>query len=296
MLADSKLPTTFWAEAVSTACYVQNRVLVIKPYKTPYQLFHGRTPMLSFMRPFGCHVIILNTIDHLGKFDGKADEGFFIRYSLNNKAFRVFNSRTRIVEETLHIRFSKNTPNNVGSGPNWLFDIDALTKIMNYQLVVAGTQSNGNVEPKSSQDVGFKPSNDIGKKVNEVLRQQNECKDQEEKDSVNSTNRVNVVILIVNAARNKVNDVGRKSIIKLPDDLNMPDLEDISIFEDSNEDIFGAEADLNNLESPFQVSHILTTRVHKDHLLKQGRLNDLVSISDDEIELGFVGIESFESV
>ncbi|GJX90912.1 ribonuclease H-like domain-containing protein [Tanacetum coccineum] len=54
MLADSKLPTTFWAEAINTACYVQNRVLVVKPHnKTPYELFHGRTPTLSFMRPFG---------------------------------------------------------------------------------------------------------------------------------------------------------------------------------------------------------------------------------------------------
>ncbi|GKA42183.1 ribonuclease H-like domain-containing protein [Tanacetum coccineum] len=79
MLADSKLPTTFWAEAVNTACYVQNRVLVIKLHnKTPYELFHGRTPTLSFMRPFECPVTILNTLDHLGKFDGKANEGFFV--------------------------------------------------------------------------------------------------------------------------------------------------------------------------------------------------------------------------
>ncbi|GJW15361.1 putative ribonuclease H-like domain-containing protein [Tanacetum coccineum] len=64
MLADSKLPTTFWAEAVSTACYVQNRVLVVKPHnKTPYELFRGFKPALSFMRPFGCHVTILNTLD-----------------------------------------------------------------------------------------------------------------------------------------------------------------------------------------------------------------------------------------
>ncbi|GJX31640.1 putative ribonuclease H-like domain-containing protein [Tanacetum coccineum] len=119
MLADSKLPTTFWAEAVNTACYVQNRVLVIKPHnKTPYELFLGRKPALSFMRPFGCPVTILNTIDHLGKFDGKADEGFFVGYSTNSKAFRVFNSRTRIVEENLHVQFSENTPNIAGSGPN----------------------------------------------------------------------------------------------------------------------------------------------------------------------------------
>ncbi|GKB54206.1 putative ribonuclease H-like domain-containing protein [Tanacetum coccineum] len=90
MLADSKLPTTFWAEVVNTACYVQNRVLVIKPYnKTPYELFLGRKPALGFMRPFGCLVTIINTLDHLGKFDGKADEGFFVGYSTNSKAFRV---------------------------------------------------------------------------------------------------------------------------------------------------------------------------------------------------------------
>nr|GEV26658.1 hypothetical protein [Tanacetum cinerariifolium] len=64
MLADSELPTTFWAEAVSTACYVQNRVLIVKPHnKTPYELFRG-------------------------KFDGKSDEGFFVGYSLSSKTFR----------------------------------------------------------------------------------------------------------------------------------------------------------------------------------------------------------------
>ncbi|GJU51444.1 retrovirus-related pol polyprotein from transposon TNT 1-94 [Tanacetum coccineum] len=86
MLDDSKLPTTFWAEAINTACYVQNRVLVVKPHnKTPYELFHGRTPILSFMRPFGCLVTILNTIDHLGKFDGKADKDLKSSYDDGSK-------------------------------------------------------------------------------------------------------------------------------------------------------------------------------------------------------------------
>ncbi|GKC11079.1 retrovirus-related pol polyprotein from transposon TNT 1-94 [Tanacetum coccineum] len=81
MLADSKLPTTFWAEVVNTACYVQSKILVVKPHKkTPYELFRGRTPALSFMRPFGYHVTILNTLDYKGKFDGKSDEGFFVVY------------------------------------------------------------------------------------------------------------------------------------------------------------------------------------------------------------------------
>ncbi|GKC09590.1 ribonuclease H-like domain-containing protein [Tanacetum coccineum] len=251
------------------------------------------------MRPFGCPVTILNTIDHLGKFDGKADEGFFVGYSLNSKAFRVFNSRTRIVEENLHIRFSENTPNVVGSGPDWLFDIDALTRTMNYKPIVAGTQSNGfagtkasdnagqarketepvknyillplwpadppfSQDPKSSQDDGSKPSSDDEKKVDEDPKKDSESIDQEKDDNVNSTNNVNAT------STNKVNVVGRKTSIELPDDPNMPALEDISIFDLSrdNEDV-GVEANMNNLDTTIQVSPIPTTRIHKDHPLNQ---------------------------
>nr|GEV80288.1 hypothetical protein [Tanacetum cinerariifolium] len=81
--------------------------------------------------------------DHIGKFDRKANEGFFVGYSVNSKALRVFNSRTRIVEETLHITFLENKPNVPGSGPTWLIDIDTLTKSMNYKPIVARNQSNG---------------------------------------------------------------------------------------------------------------------------------------------------------
>ncbi|GJV35002.1 ribonuclease H-like domain-containing protein, partial [Tanacetum coccineum] len=155
MLADSKLPTTFWAEAVNTAFYVQNRVIIVKPHnKTPYELFRGRTPALSFMRPFGCHVTILNTLDHLGKFDGKSDDGFFVGYSLTSKAFRVYNIRTRKVEENLHIRFLENKPIVTGDGPKWLFDIDSLTKSMNYVPVVAGTNSNDFAGSEESNGAG----------------------------------------------------------------------------------------------------------------------------------------------
>nr|GEU37885.1 hypothetical protein [Tanacetum cinerariifolium] len=76
MLADSLLPIPFWAEAVNTACYVQNKILVTKPQnKTHYELLHGRTPSIGFMRPFGCLMTILNTLDSLGKFDGKKTNG-----------------------------------------------------------------------------------------------------------------------------------------------------------------------------------------------------------------------------
>ncbi|GJR17987.1 putative ribonuclease H-like domain-containing protein [Tanacetum coccineum] len=132
-----------------------NRVLVVKPHnKTPYELFRGRTPALSFMRPFPCHVTILNTLDYLGKFDGKSDEGFFIGYSLNSKAFRVYNIRTKKVEENLHIRFLEDKPIIAGDGPKWLFDIDVLTKSMNYVPVVTGTNSNDLVGTKESIGAG----------------------------------------------------------------------------------------------------------------------------------------------
>ncbi|GJR62750.1 putative ribonuclease H-like domain-containing protein [Tanacetum coccineum] len=274
MLADSKLPTTFWAETVNTACYVQNRVLVTKPHnKTPYELFLGRKPALGFMKPFGCPVIILNTIDHLGKFDGKADEGFFV------------------------------------GGPNWLFDIDTLTKSMNYKLVVTGNQSNGNAVTKACDDAGkarmetvpgkdyillplwtadppfsqssksspnarFKPSGDDEKKVTEEPRKEggdpsieDERDDQEKDASVNSTNNINA------ASTNKVNVVSRKASIELPDEPNMPALEDI-VYLDDDEDV-GAEAGMNNLDAFMLVSPIPTVIVHKDHPVEQiiGDLN-----------------------
>ncbi|GJW54191.1 ribonuclease H-like domain-containing protein, partial [Tanacetum coccineum] len=79
-------PTTFWAKVVNTACYALNRVLVINPHnKTPYELIRGIPPLIDFMKPFGCPVTILNTRDHIGKFDEKADEGFFVGYSVVRK-------------------------------------------------------------------------------------------------------------------------------------------------------------------------------------------------------------------
>nr|GEV95963.1 ribonuclease H-like domain-containing protein [Tanacetum cinerariifolium] len=192
MIADSKLPTTFWAKAVNTACYVQNRVLVIKPHnKTPYELFLGRKLALSFMRPFGCPVTILNTLDHLGKFDGKADEGFFIGYSTHSKAFRVFNIRTKVVEECLHITYLENKPNVVGIRPNWLFDIDTLSMSMNYQPNFVGNQTNGS-------------KNEVANDAEKILKFQERSmefriqKKKWEAANTNSTNRLNTISLPVN--------------------------------------------------------------------------------------------------
>nr|GEU88196.1 ribonuclease H-like domain-containing protein [Tanacetum cinerariifolium] len=128
-----------------------DEVLLTKPHnKTPYELLLGRKPSIGFMRPFGYLVTILNTLDPLGKFDGKVDEGFLVGYSISSKAFRLFKSRTIIVQEKLHINFMENQPNVVGSGPTWLFDIDTLTHSMNYQPVVVRNQPNSSADPQNT--------------------------------------------------------------------------------------------------------------------------------------------------
>ncbi|GJS95159.1 putative ribonuclease H-like domain-containing protein [Tanacetum coccineum] len=145
MLADSKLPTIFWTEVVRTACYVLNRVLVTSPHnKTPYALLTGNIPPVSHFKPFGCHVTTLNTSDHLGKFDGKADEGYIVGYSASNKAYRVYNVPNKRVEETLNLRYLEEKPNVLGLGHEWYFDLDYLTDTLGYKRdktnQFAGTQ------------------------------------------------------------------------------------------------------------------------------------------------------------
>nr|GEV22566.1 hypothetical protein [Tanacetum cinerariifolium] len=230
------------AEAVNTACYVQNRVLVTKPHnKTPYELLIGRSPNLELMRPFGCPVTILNTLDHLGKFDGKADEGFLVRYFVNSKAFKVFNSRTRKVKENLHVNFLKNKPNVVSSRPEWLFDIDSLTKSMNYEPLTAGNQSNVNA--------GDVNTGDIQGDVDEISRNIDVCQGNEIRiDS--STQAVNADRSSINTANNIIN-AGSLNINTVDSNpTNMPTLEATSIFNGAFDDRdLGAEADTNKLDS-----------------------------------------------
>ncbi|GJT88826.1 putative ribonuclease H-like domain-containing protein [Tanacetum coccineum] len=240
------------------------------------------------MRPFGCLVTILNTLDHLGKFDGKADEGFYVGYSTNSKAFWVFNSRTRIVKENLHVKFSEETPNIAGNAPNWLFDIDALTKSMNYKPVVVENQTNGNAGTKENIDTGQagkktgggkKDSKDPGNEDSEVPST-NEPRINHEKDSNvnstnnintasdgNNTNNVNTISLTVNAAGLEDNAAHKNIVYGCDDDPNMPNLEEIA-YSDDDEDV-GAEADMNNLNTFIHVSPIPTIRLHKDHPLEQ---------------------------
>ncbi|GJT23863.1 putative ribonuclease H-like domain-containing protein [Tanacetum coccineum] len=146
MLADSKLPTMFWTEAISTACYVLNRVLVTSPHnKTPYELLSEKVPNISHFKPFGCQVTILNTSDHLGKFEGKAYEGFIVGYAANSKAYRVYNLSSKKVEETLNLRYLEDKPNIQGAGHEWYFDLDYLTDTLGYTRFKAN-------EPTGAQD------------------------------------------------------------------------------------------------------------------------------------------------
>nr|GEW13693.1 putative ribonuclease H-like domain-containing protein [Tanacetum cinerariifolium] len=291
MLADLLLPIVFWAEAVNTACYVQNRVLVTKPQnKTPYELLLGRTPIIGFMRPFGYHVTILNTLDPLGKFDGKADKVFLVEYSLSSKAFRVFNSRTRIVQKTLHINFLENKPNVAGSGPTWLFDIDTLTKTMNYQQVTAENQSNPSAGVQEQFDVEKAGEDNVQQYVLFPVWSSGyrNLSAEFEDFSDNSINEVNAadspVLAVGKISTNSTNTFSAAgpshttvspthekysyaNTSQYPDDPTMPELEDIT-YSDDEEDV-GEEADFTNLETTITVSPIPTTRVHKYHPMTQ---------------------------
>ncbi|GJT00072.1 putative ribonuclease H-like domain-containing protein [Tanacetum coccineum] len=257
MLANSKLPTTFWTEVVNTVCYVQNRILIVKPQnKTPYELFRGRTPALSIMRAFGCHVTILNTLDYLGKFDGKSDEGFFVGYLINSKAFRVYNIRTRKVEEKLHIRFLEDKPIIAGDGPKWLFDIDVLTKSMNYVPVVAGTNSNdfagieesigtghSSKETRSSQDYILIPMWKDGSLFDYSLKNASNDEPQPSSDA------------------KKKDDEGVNKESRIDDQEILENTTHADFFGDET------EIDMSNITTTYLVPSTPNIRIHKDHSL-----------------------------
>nr|GEW85070.1 putative ribonuclease H-like domain-containing protein [Tanacetum cinerariifolium] len=144
-----------------------SRVLVTKPHnKTPYELLIGRLPIISFMRPFGCPVTILNTLDHLGKFDGKADEEFLVGYSLNSKAFRVYNSRTKKVEENLHVNFLENKPHFTGSGSKIHSDVrqEGKEKVSDQEYILLPMLNTSLTIPSSNEKVKSSLKDDAGKK------------------------------------------------------------------------------------------------------------------------------------
>nr|GEZ91514.1 hypothetical protein [Tanacetum cinerariifolium] len=210
------------------------------------------------------------------KFEGKADEGFLVGYSVNSKAFRVFNIRTTIVQETLHINFLENKPNVAGISPKWMFDIDTLTQSMNYQPVVVGNQPHDNAgikENLDADDAAFdvkENEKDVHVFLVVVTSQRNmmtRIKEMIEERVLPSDTAVNLNFRIA----------GKSLFIdpsNYPDDPDMPALKDI-VYSDDEEDV-GAEADFLNLETNISVSHIPTTRVYKDYHVTQ-IIGDLTS-------------------
>ena len=108
MLNGSVLSKIFWTKSIRIACYTQNRSVIVKRHdKTPSEIYRKRIPDISYFHVFGCPVFIHNHKDHLGKFDAKSDDGYFLGYSFVSKAFRVFNTRRQQVEETYHVTFDE---------------------------------------------------------------------------------------------------------------------------------------------------------------------------------------------
>ncbi|GJR35494.1 ribonuclease H-like domain-containing protein [Tanacetum coccineum] len=168
LFSDAEDEGIFVVQVKETACFVLNRVLVTSPHnKTPYALLTGNIPSVSHFNPFGCHVTILNTNDHLGKFDDKADEGYIVGYSACNRAYKVYNVPNKRVEETVNLRYLEEKPNVQGLGHEWYFDLDYLTDTLGYKHdkanQSAGTQKTSTnpaeAEPKdtSSDEVDDSP-------------------------------------------------------------------------------------------------------------------------------------------
>nr|GEW09887.1 hypothetical protein [Tanacetum cinerariifolium] len=242
------------AKAVNTACYVLNRVLVTKPQnKTPYEFLTGKQPIISYLRPFGCHVTILNTIDQLGKFDRKSDSGFLVGYSLNSKDFRVYNLETKRVEENLHVNFLENKPNFTGKGHAWMFDLDYLTNSMNYEPISGENQGNKSAGPKEANNSACTQANQELEKLKRQEKEANDVAESPRKEATHdiqnantcSTNLLNIVSTPLSAAGplKAFND----GELSYPDDHLMPHLEDIYaspsewIFTDSSYDDEGVK-------------------------------------------------------
>ncbi|GJU98734.1 retrovirus-related pol polyprotein from transposon TNT 1-94 [Tanacetum coccineum] len=110
MLIFSRLPEFLWAEAISTACFTQNRSIIHTRYnKTPYELLHARKPNAEYFYVFGSLCYPINDRDYLGKMKPKADIGIFIWYSKTSKGFQIYNRRTKKIMETIHVKFDELT-------------------------------------------------------------------------------------------------------------------------------------------------------------------------------------------
>nr|GEY52278.1 hypothetical protein [Tanacetum cinerariifolium] len=260
------------------------RVLVNKSQnKTPYELFNGRAPAIGFLKPFGCHVMILNTLDNLGKFEAKGDEGYFIGYSMASKAFRVFNKRTRRVRENLHVEFLENKVIEQGAGPTWLFDIDSLTKSMNYVPVDAGTNSTNLSGTKDAANQEVKKNKSSLRYI--VLP--NWAHDALLESTLMESPISTVSSPVPTACLNDSSEPSSEARLvskRVANQEETPSLDNIlsltNRFDDilgvstSSDEIIGVEADVSNMETSISASPTPTLRIHKDHPKKPKKVSD----------------------
>nr|GEX05577.1 retrovirus-related Pol polyprotein from transposon TNT 1-94 [Tanacetum cinerariifolium] len=247
MLADSLLPILFWAEAVNTACYVQNRVLVTKlQNKTPYELLHGRTQSIGFMRPFGCPVTILNTLDSLGKFHGKVDEGFLVGYSVS--------SRTRIVQETLHINFLENKPNVAEKAGEEIVQQYVLFPVWSFGFInPQNTDGDVAFDEKEPEFEGRKPESEVN--VSPSSSPQSKKHDDKTKREAKGKSPVESLTRYKNLSA-EFKDFSNNSI----NEDTAVELDDITYFDDKDD--VGAEADFTNLETSI-IEELLQFKMQK---------------------------------
>nr|GEW89578.1 hypothetical protein [Tanacetum cinerariifolium] len=108
MLIFSHASLFLWAEAIATACFTQNRSIIHRRFnKTPYELINGRKPDISFLYVFGALCYPKNDREYIGKLGAKGDIGFFIGYSADSYAYRIFNRRTKKIMETINVSFDE---------------------------------------------------------------------------------------------------------------------------------------------------------------------------------------------
>nr|GEU50537.1 hypothetical protein [Tanacetum cinerariifolium] len=264
MLADSFLPTRFWAETVNTACYVLNRVLVTKPQnKIPYELLTGTQPIISYLRPFGCHVTILNTIDQLGKLDGKSDLGFLVGYSLNSPKEANNSAGTQVIDDQGENSEEIDLHDKHFVLPIW-FAYSTTVKS-------SGDKFKKNKKPVSQVEQIFQ------EELEKLKRQEKEANDVVRKEATHDTQDTNTNSTnLLNAVSAPVSAVGPSGALNdaepsYPDDPSMPHLEDIFaspsewIFTNSSYDDEGVITDFNNLETTMNASPTPTTRIHTIH-------------------------------
>nr|GEZ09837.1 hypothetical protein [Tanacetum cinerariifolium] len=263
-------------------------VLVNKSHnKTPYELFNGRTPAIGFLKPFGCHVMLLNTLYNLGNFEVKGDEGYFIRYSMSSKAFRVFNKRTKRVEENLHIEFLENkaiekgTKDAVGQEvkndistlryialPNWAHDafLESSSTKSQDDCNTDVPDSSRNTNPSATSTIP--PADQVETLIVESpiptasSPVPTACFTNSQKPSSETR-------LISKRVANQEETPSLDNILTLTNQF-----EDILGVTTNSKESNGVEADVSNMETTIIASPIPTLRIHMDHPKKPKKISD----------------------